>query len=393
MKKNLKALVAPLVMLAIVAGCKVSAKDNSEHGSQAPVTGAPTPGPTPAPTPPPTTGPTPSPSLLGAVAIASNFDPNSELVSAAVPPSSAPDPEGAFRFICNPGQLLRDDPIVYPGQAGKSHLHQFYGNTGANANSTYDSLRTTGQSTCMSPLNRSAYWMPAMLDGAGNAVRPDSVAIYYKRRPKSDPKCSLSSGDPKAEGDCVNLPNGIKFIFGYDMISGQAPTGHLWFNCQGTGSVPGHYATIPQAAANCPAGAQLGAIIEAPNCWDGKNLDSPNHRDHVAYKSYGTWGYAKCPSSHPYVIPQFTLGAWYTVDANKANYRFSSDDMMPNLPHGTTFHADFFMAWDPTVKQMWHDFCIDRQLNCSGGILGNGKQLKQFAGFSWKASPRLVPAP
>ena len=196
MKKNLKALVAPLVMLAILAGCKVSAKDNSEQGSpvQAPTPGTPTP--TPAPTPPPTTGPTPSPSLLGAVAIASNFDPNTELVNAAVPPSSAPDPEGAFRFICNPGQLLRDDPIVYPGQAGKSHLHQFYGNTTANANSTYDSLRTTGQSTCMSPLNRSAYWMPAMLDGAGNAVRPDSVAIYYKRLPKSDPKCSLTSGDP-----------------------------------------------------------------------------------------------------------------------------------------------------------------------------------------------------
>ena len=208
-----------------------------------------------------------------------------------MPPSSAPDPEGAFRFICNPGQLLRDDPIVYPGQAGKSHLHQFYGNTGANANSTYNSLRTTGQSTCMSPLNRSAYWMPAMLDGAGNAVRPDLVAIYYKRRPKSDPKCSLTSGDPKAEGDCVNLPNGIKFIFGYDMISGKAPTGHLWFNCQGTGSVPGQYATILRRRPNCPAGAQLGAIIEAPNCWDGKNLDSANHRDHVAYGSYGTWGY------------------------------------------------------------------------------------------------------
>ena len=63
--------------------------------------------------------------------------------------------------MCKPGQILRDDPIVYPGQAGASHLHQFWGNLGANANSNYQSLRTTGQSTCdnrgtNTPLNRSA---------------------------------------------------------------------------------------------------------------------------------------------------------------------------------------------------------------------------------------------
>jgi hypothetical protein len=76
---------------------------------------------------------------------------------------------GAFRFICNPAHLAKDDPIGYPGQPGKSHLHQFFGNTAANANSTYESLRTTGQSTCNSPLNRSAYWMPAMMNGKGQA--------------------------------------------------------------------------------------------------------------------------------------------------------------------------------------------------------------------------------
>ena len=116
--------------------------------------------------------------------------------AAPIPASAAPDVVGAFRFVCSAGQLLHDDPIVYPGQPGKSHLHQFFGNTGANASSTYASLRKSGQSTCMSPLNRSAYWMPAMLDGKGNVVRPDHVTIYYKRRPASDPKCSL----PKPSG-------------------------------------------------------------------------------------------------------------------------------------------------------------------------------------------------
>ena len=66
--------------------------------------------------------------------------------------------------------------------------------------------------------------------------------------------------------------------------------------------------------------------------------------------------------------------------------------MHPELPHGSTFHADFFMAWDPTVHDMWESNCLDKLLNCSAGVLGNGWMMKQFDGFSWYANPRLVPA-
>src|SRR4051794_27463814 len=220
----------------------------------------------------------------------------------AIPKSAAPDLVGAFRFICNAGQVLADDPIVYPGQPGKSHLHQFYGNTSANAYSTYSTLRQSGSSTCMSPLNRSAYWMPALLDGKGNVVRPDYVAIYYKRRPATDPVVSDPT-NPTYEGKAVPLPNGLRFIFGFNMLNpSDAPTGEAWFNCSGPTAVGGHYGNLPQALANCPAGNRLGAVIEAPQCWDGKNLDSADHRSHVSYASYGTWGYKRCDSAHPYVI-------------------------------------------------------------------------------------------
>jgi hypothetical protein len=220
--------------------------------------------------------------------------------------------------------------------------------------------------------------MPAMLDGAGNVVKPAYVAIYYKRRPASDPKCSLSSGNRQAEGNCLPIPNGLKFIFGYDLLTHKAPTGSLWFNCQGPGAVEGHYRNLDVALANCPAKPRtlVGAIIEAPECWDGKNLDSPNHRDHVGYPSYGSWGYRKCDPAHRYLIPTFTLGAWYPV---ASGMHFSSDAMVPDAPPGTTFHADYFEAWDPTVKAMWTDNCINKMLNCSGGDLGNGRQLKGAA--------------
>jgi hypothetical protein len=307
-----------------------------------------------------------------------------------LPPTAAPDVVGAFRFMCEPGQISYDDPIVYPNQPGKSHLHQWFGNTAANASSTYRSLRTSGDSTCVNILNRSAYWMPAMLDGRGHVVRPDYVSVYYKRLPKD-------SADCRRQGkECVPLPRGLRFIFGYDMLTGKTPTGGSYFNCDGPSAKPGHYTTITEAAANCPAGNRLGASISAPGCWDGKRLDSPNHRDHTANPSYGSWGYLRCPASHPYVIPSFTMGAWYTVGAERADSWYLSSDEMPGMarmPAGSTFHADWFGAWDDDVMAEWTAHCIDMLKSCHSGNLGDGRQMKEAAPFVWNTPRRLVPIP
>jgi hypothetical protein len=336
--------------------------------------------------------------------VASNFPAAADLARAgqtgAIPPSAAPDDLGAFRFICTAGPLRYDDPVVYPGRPGVSHLHQFFGNTGANASSTYASLRASGDSTCMNRLNRSAYWIPAMLNGRGQVVRPDFVTIYYKRRPARDPGCQ------RIDSQCVQLPRGLRFVFGFDMIHPDAPvTGAGYFNCQGKNAQPGSYKSIAETAPHCPAGSQLGAIINAPTCWDGKRLDSPDHRAHVAY-AYSSNGTAHCPLSHRYVIPGFTLGAWYTVDATLAatkpggdvrtGWHLSSDEMpgmASDMAPGQTFHADWFGAWDDAVMERWTAHCINRMLNCSGGDLGDGFQLRESPTFSWAASPRLVPVP
>jgi hypothetical protein len=358
---------------------------------------------------PPTTGWVPSPSLDGLVPVPSNFDVNLAMKDAPIPASGAPDVVGAFRFICEAGQISNDDPILYPGQPGRAHLHQFYGNTQANAHSTYDSLRTKGGSGCnqvgdeFNPaavaINRSAYWMPAMLDGKGNVVRPDYVSIYYKQRPATDPVVSDPS-NPKYQGKAIPLPHGIRFIFGWDPTGlNQIKTGGMWFNCQGPTARPGSYTSLTTALANCPAGQgnQVGAIISAPDCWDGKNLDSPDHRSHVSYISYGSWGYPKCPSTHPYVIPTFTMGAWYTVAAGDDGtiWELSSDPMAPGQPKGHTFHADFFMAWGNEGRNGWQSGCLAKLLNCSSGNMGNGKVLVEagqprYNGvLSWKHPNRL----
>lgn len=237
--------------------------------------------------------------------------------------------------------------------------------------------------------------MPAVLNGKGQVVRPDYVAIYYKRRPLSDPIVS-DPAHPQYQGKGVKLPNGLRFIFGRDLLDLAAPiTGAVSFACDGPTAPSGmSWKNLEDAQAACPVGNRLGIRINAPDCWDGKNLDSPDHRSHVSYGSYGGWGYLKCPTSHPYVIPTFTMGAWFTQAAGET-FSLVSDhmDTSPGHKRGDTFHADFFMAWDPEIHDMWEKNCLDKMLSCSGGDLGNGKAIKQTWPLSWTANPRLVDLP
>lgn len=46
---------------------------------------------------------------------------------------------------------------------------------------------------------------------------------------------------------------------------------------------------------NCPNG--LRAQVMFPSCWDGVNLDSSNHKSHMAYPSLVDNGV--CPPTHP----------------------------------------------------------------------------------------------
>ena len=344
-----------------------------------------------------------NPLYTEASAIASNFTVGSYLRPswgtgqiAAV----STDPTGNFRFICGASHENYDDPMVYPNQPNASHLHQYYGNAGANAYSTYSSLRTSGYSSCGNIVNRSAYWMPALLDGKGHIVQPDYVQIYYKRLPASSPKCNdPSRTDLKAYGICIPLPNGLRFTYGYDMLTGTPPTGHHHFACiSKTAPMGNSYNTLADlVAAGCPAGGHIEAMIDAPDCWDGKNLDSANHRSHIAYASDGNWGYMRCDAAHPYYIPKFAMGAFYTIAAGDdlKLWHFSSDEMVPGTPAGTTFHADWFGGWDNTVEAMWIDNCINKHLNCSGGDLGNGLQIIGGAmpSYGWSNPNRLVPIP
>lgn len=61
--------------------------------------------------------------------------------------------------------------------------------------------------------------------------------------------------------------------------------------------------------------------ITFPTCWDGVNVDSPNHKTHVAYPESGTFeSTGPCPASHPVRLPQLMYEIiWDTREFNNVD--------------------------------------------------------------------------
>lgn len=407
-----------LLAMAMLAACESGSSGSSPVAALAP-TPAPAPAPAPAPTPTPSAtaadldpsaGYVPSPTLAGAAALVADFpvaDGLGPSWGTGAIPGLYGGGEGAFRFTCGAeGPLRYDDPLVKFGQAGKAHLHQFWGPTTIDANTTMASLAgSVGNSTCnygTKTLNRSAYWAPALLDSNSFVRNADWIAVYYKRPMASSARCT--PGSATFQGTCIGLPNQIRYIWGWDQFNPNAPVkGASWY-C--TGGTARHYSNLDDVFnSGCKAGDTLVADVMAPDCWDGKYLDTPDHRSHTAYSSYGSWGYLKCPATHPYVIPQNESKVAWTVTADmyetladgtkRSRIRLSSDHMKPGAKPGETLHSDYMEQWVAEVKRMWEDHCINRGLDCSGGDLGNGLQLRGASqpSYGWtNPNPRSATA-
>src|SRR5207244_7167809 len=76
--------------------------------------------------------------------------------------------------------------------------------------------------------------------------------------------------------------------------------------------------------------------VNFPDCWDGKRLDSLDHKSHMAYSR----GFV-CPRSHPVKVPQIRLMIRYPITSGRGVTLSSGGQL--------SAHADFFNAWDEHV--------------------------------------------
>jgi hypothetical protein len=330
----------------------------------------PTPVPTPTPTPTPTTPPMPDP-LAVVVDISKLPAPAAGKSTLNIAPTDevAPASGGEFRIVCGYSHMSFDDPIVFPGQPGRSHLHTFFGNTGADANSTAESLRETGNSTCRGGVaNRSSYWIPTLIDIRTNSpLKPDQFIAYYKNG-------SLGAANVQP------LPAGLRMIAGNPTATGPHPVSTSRWKC--IGGPNKQNALYQSGIGNCDVGASLIQEVFFPPCWDGINLDSPDHKSHMAYSvsvpnADGSGTHRACPKTHPVVLPSITLNASYTVREQDAplRWRLSSDVYDRSLPGGYSSHGDWFNGWRSDVSEAWAKSCLQAQKDCHAHLLGDGRKI------------------
>lgn len=279
---------------------------------------------------------------------------------------ASPKNGGDFRVSCGFSHAAFDDPIVFPGQSGKTHLHQFFGNTSTRSASDIANMATTGKSTCFGgTANRSGYWVPVLVyhcpAGSTNGCtrardgEPQFATdsnFYYK-----------SSEDFGSDfGSYGNQPVQWPPI-GFRMIKGDASSlvgGGGEFVCfVGTTVTTVRLNSIPTTAQATAQGCDnINFLIGMAQCWDGVNIDSPNHQSHMSIAAFNFSTGCTDPA-FPIMFPAIVFNVHTNVNIADLNYlRLSSDRTLAdsvadtvncnagnNFCAGFSIHADYVNGW------------------------------------------------
>jgi hypothetical protein len=293
--------------------------------------------------------------LLGTCVLAAPF-----LPAGGAPASVAKLHGNNFYANCRFSHTNDDDPIVYPGRPGKSHPHTYFGNESTDASSTLASLREA-QTTCKPIADRAAYWVPTLFDGS-REIRPAKAQIYFNLR---------------GYDQMHAFPAGLKMIAGNSHAFRPQSTNVVYWACAASETLrSAPRARPPRSCANVPIKPKKGFFkrcptcpatqlppsrahgklllelhVNFPDCWDGKRLDTADHRSHMAY-SHDYF----CPASHPVKVPLIRLNIRYPITGGDGVFLASGGVL--------TGHADFINAWDQRFLTKLVDVCFhDRPCN------------------------------
>ncbi|MFF0791241.1 DUF1996 domain-containing protein [Streptomyces spiralis] len=285
------------------------------------------------------------------------------------PREEADASRGSFTSSCGVnanGLFNSDNVIAAPGVGnGAHHFHDYVGNQANNAFASNETL-AAGDTSCADKGDRSTYYWPVLRlrDGTrerdadapgggtegntGRIITPAQVTLTFEGNPR---------------GKVAAMPRFLRIITGdaKAFVNGPANANASW-SCTGFED-----RRLKDKYPLCPAGSKVVRTFRFQSCWDGRNIDSANHRTHMAFA--GADG--SCPDGFR-AIPRLVQRIVYDVaapslaDGGRTSPLFAVDSFPEQLHKPVTDHGDFINVFDDRLMREMVD-CINSGRQCGSG--------------------------
>ncbi|PZG01564.1 DUF1996 domain-containing protein [Micromonospora deserti] len=159
------------------------------------------------------------------------------------------------------------------------------------------------------------------LEIAGNVgaiLRPTRVQIEYR-------------GNPTTK--VVAMPRFLRALTGESKPTSRGPA-----NARASWTCSGFTDRLTDRYPICPPGSQVMRVHDFPSCWDGENIDSANHRDHIRFPDAAT---GACPAG-TVAVPQLRIGISYNIPLDvQRNGQYQLDSFPEENHNPASDHNDF----------------------------------------------------
>jgi hypothetical protein len=109
----------------------------------------------------------------------------------------------------------------------------------------------------------------------------------------------------------------------------------------------------------CPQGSKVKRIHDFPSCWDGKNTDSANHRDHIVYPDQN----GKCRNGFK-AVPQLRITLTYDIPLDVQRNAQYKVDSFPQEEHNPfSDHDDFANVMSQSIMNRLVN-CVNKNKTC-----------------------------